>query len=59
MNKGSFKNPKAIAYPSVSTVRVGIFTNDIFGWYKDEQSAIKELPNISEALKKINTPFMK
>lgn len=45
------KLPKSSEFPFVIMARVGIFTNNIFGWYKDEESAKSELKNIFNALK--------
>ena len=45
------KNPKSNEFPFVITVRSGIYANNVFGWYKDEQSAKIELENIYKALK--------
>lgn len=45
------KLPKSAEFPFVIMARIGIFTNNIFGWYKDEESAKAELKNIFEALK--------
>lgn len=45
------KNPKSAEFPFVITARIGIFSNNVFGWYKDEESAKAELKNIFNALK--------
>ena len=45
------KNPKSVEFPFVITVRSGIYSNNVFGWYKDEESAKAELKNIYNALK--------
>lgn len=45
------KNPKSNEFPFVITVRSGIYSNNVFGWYKDEESAKTELKNIYNALK--------
>lgn len=46
------KNPKSAEFPFVITARIGIYANEVFGWYRDENSAIDELKNICEAMKK-------
>lgn len=45
------KNPKSAEFPFVITARIGIFSNNVFGWYKDEESAKAELKNIFNVLK--------
>lgn len=45
------KNMKSAEFPFVITARIGIFSNNVFGWYKDEESAKAELKNIFNALK--------
>ena len=45
------KNPESAEFPFVITARIGIFSNNVFGWYKDEESAKAELKNIFNAIK--------
>ena len=51
VHNANSKNPKSNEFPFVITVRSGIYSNNVFGWYKDEESAKTELKNIYNALK--------
>ena len=51
VHNANSKNPKSVEFPFVITVRSGIYLNNVFGWYKDEESAKAELKNIYNALK--------
>ena len=51
VHNANSKNPKSLEFPFVITTRIGIFSNNVFGWYKDEESAKKELKNIYNAIK--------
>lgn len=51
VHNANSKNPKSLEFPFVITARIGIFSNNVFGWYKDEESAKKELKNIYNAIK--------
>lgn len=51
VHKSHSQNPKWQEYPFVITARIGIFANEVFGRYKDEESAKSELKNIFKALK--------
>lgn len=51
VHSANSKNPKSNDFPFVITVRSGIYANNVFGWYKDEESAKKELKNIFNAIK--------
>lgn len=42
---------KSNEFPFVITVRSSIYANNVFGWYKDEESAKVELKNIYKAIK--------
>lgn len=51
VHNANSKNTKSAEFPYVITARIGIFSNNIFGWYKDEESAKAELKNIFKAIK--------
>lgn len=51
VHNANSKNPKSLEFPFVITARIGIFSNNVFGWYKDEESAKAELKNIYNAIK--------
>ena len=51
VHNANSKNPKSVEFPFVITVRSGIYSNNVFGWYHDEESAKAELKNIYNALK--------
>jgi len=51
VHNANSKNPKSNEFPFVITVRSGIYSNNVFGWYKDEESAKAELKNIFKAIK--------
>ena len=51
VHNANSKNPKSLEFPFVITARIGIFSNKVFGWYKDEESAKAELKNIYNAIK--------
>lgn len=51
VQKARGNNPKAADYPFVITARIGIFTNQVFGWYQEESAAVAELQNLVSALK--------
>ena len=36
VHNANSKNPKSLEFPFVITARIGIFSNNVFGWYKDE-----------------------
>ena len=45
------KDPKSVEFPFIIAARIGIFTENVFGWYRDEEAAKAELKNIYNALK--------
>ncbi len=45
------KNPKSNEFPYIIVIRSSIYANNVFGWYKDEESAKAELKNIFNAIK--------
>ena len=51
VHSANSKNPKSKDFPFVITVRSGVTSNNVFGWYKDEESAKAELQNIYKAIK--------
>lgn len=51
VHSANSKNPKSKEFPFIITVRSGVTSNNVFGWYKDEESAKTELQNIYEAIK--------
>lgn len=51
VHNANSKNPRSLEFPFVITARIGIFSNNVFGWYKDEESAKAELKNIYNAIK--------
>lgn len=51
VHNANSKNPESVEFPFIITVRSGIYSNNVFGWYKDEESAKAELKNIYNALK--------
>ena len=50
VHSANSKNPKSKEFPFIITVRSGV-TSNMFGWYKDEESAKEELQNIYKAIK--------
>ena len=51
VHSANSKNSKSKGLPFIITVRSGVTSNNVFGWYKDEESAKTELQNIYEAIK--------
>lgn len=51
VHSANSKNPKSKEFLFIITVRSGVTSNNVFGWYKDEESAKTELQNIYEAIK--------
>ena len=51
VHSANSKNPKSKDFPFVITVRSSVTSNNVFGWYKDEESAKAELQNIYKAIK--------
>ncbi|MEE1185660.1 MAG: hypothetical protein UHX92_06230 [Acutalibacteraceae bacterium] len=51
VHSANSKNPKSNEFPFVITVRSGVTSNNVFGWYKDEESAKAELKNVYNAIK--------
>ncbi len=51
VHSANSKNPKSKEFPFIITVRSGVTSNNVFGWYKDEESAKAELQNIYKAIK--------
>lgn len=51
VHNANSKNPKSNEFPFIITVRSGVYSNNVFGWYKDEESAKAELKNIYNAIK--------
>ena len=51
VHSANSKNPKSKDFPFVITIRSGVTSNNVFGWYNDEESAKAELQNIYKAIK--------
>lgn len=51
VHSANSRNPKSKEFPFIITVRSGVTSNNVFGGYKDEESAKTELQNIYEAIK--------
>lgn len=51
VHSANSKNSKSKGLPFIITVRSGVTSNNVFGWYKDEESAKAELQNIYKAIK--------
>lgn len=51
VHSANSKNHKSKEFPFIITVRSGVTSNNVFGWYKDEESAKAELQNIYKAIK--------
>ena len=54
VHSANSRNPKSKEFPFIITVRSGVTSNNVFGWYKDEESAKTELQNIYKAIKFAN-----
>ena len=54
VHNANSKNPKSKEFPFIITVSSGVTMDNVFGWYKDEESAKTELQNIYKAIKCAN-----